>query len=101
MEQKDYTLEEIIEQSFDFSSYSEQEKMKIITETAGMIMETALLRSLDEAGEEIQEKFNDFIEAEPSEEKMNIFITENLANFSEIVVDEIKIFQDLGKEKTT
>lgn len=97
-EQKDYTLDQIIEQSFDFSGYEEEEKMRIISETSGMIMETALLRSVEKAGGELQEKFNDFIESEPEEEEMSNFIAENFPNFGEVVIDEIKSFQEAGKE---
>ncbi len=99
-QEQEYTLEQIIEQSFDFSDYSEEEKNEVIAETSGMIMEASLLRSLDEAGKEMQDKFNDFIESEPDEEAMSAFIGENLPNFPEVIVDEIKIFQDMGKEET-
>lgn len=97
-QEKDYSLEEIIEQSFDFSESSEEEKKEIIADTSGMIMEASLLRSLDEAGQEVQDKFNDMIESEPDEEKMSLFIKENLPKFSDTVVDEIKIFRESGEQ---
>ena len=99
-QEQDYTLEQIIEQSFDFSDYSADEKTELIAETSAMIMEAALLRSLDEAGSEMQDTFNTFIEAEPTEEKMTDFIKNNLPGFGAIVVDEIKVFQEMGKNDT-
>ena len=95
--EQEFTLEQVIEQSFDFTDYSEQEKTDLIAETSGMIMESSLLRALDEGGEALQNLFNDFIETEPDDEKMTLFIQENIQNFGEIVVDEIKVFQELGK----
>jgi len=62
-EKNDITLDQVIEQSFDFSGLSEEEKNNLIGETSGMIMETALLRALNESGEEVQKKFNDFLES--------------------------------------
>ena len=97
-QEQDYTLDQIIEQSFDFSDYSETEKQEMIAETSGMIMEVSLLRSLDEGGEDLQNKFGEFIESEPDEEKMTKFIQENITNFGDIVVEEIKNFQESGKK---
>lgn len=99
--EQDYTLDQIIEQSFDFSPYSESEKAEMIAETSGIIMETSLLRALDESGEKVQEKFNIFIETEPDEDAMTAFINEHLVNFSDIVLDEIKNFQALGLDTDT
>jgi radical SAM superfamily enzyme with C-terminal helix-hairpin-helix motif len=95
-EQDNITLDQIIEQSFDFSGYSEEEKIRLIGETSGMIMETALLRALDKGGEELQKKFGDFIENEPSEEEMGIFINENIPNFPELIVEEVETFRSTG-----
>lgn len=100
-EQKNYTLPEIIENSFDFSGYSVEEKEAVIEETTGMIMESTMLRLLDESGEAMQEKFGALIETQPTEEQMTAFVTEHFPNFNEVLVDEIKIFQSLGEEKTT
>ncbi len=97
-EQKDYTLDQIIEQSFDFSGYSDEARNQLISETSGMIMETALLRSIENAGEEMQEKFNNFIESNPEEDEMSEFISKNLPNFGEVVINEIKLFQEKGNE---
>ena len=95
-QEQDFTLDQIIEQSFDFSDYSESEKEELIAETAGMILETSLLRALDDAGEEMQETFTKFIEDEPNEEKMTSFIQENFPKFGDIVIDEIKNFKEMG-----
>ena len=98
-EQQDFTLDQIIENSFDFSGYTEEEKRDLIGETSGMIMETALLRSLGEADETLQKKFDTFLKSEPNAEAMSQFIEDNFPNFGEIVVEEIKLFQEDGMEK--
>ncbi|WP_298286865.1 hypothetical protein [uncultured Lutibacter sp.] len=98
MKEQDYNLEEIIEQSFDFSDYSVEEKRELIEETSGMIMESSLLRALEEAGEELQEKFGDFIELDPDGDLMAMFIEKNIPNFPNIVIDEIRIFKEMGNE---
>lgn len=97
-EQKNYTLAEVIEGSFDFSDYSAEEKESVIEETTGMIMESTMLRLLDESGEELQEKFGALIETNPTEEQMTTFVTENFPTFNEVLVDEIKIFKSMGEE---
>ncbi len=99
MEETNLTLDQIIEQSFDFSDYSDEEKKSVIAETSGMIMEASLLRVLGDASEEVQEKFGTFIETEPDEEAMTAFIGEHFPNFGEIVVDEIKVFKEMGDEE--
>lgn len=96
MEQQDLTLEQVIEQSFDFSDYSPEEKKSVLEETTGMIMETALLRTLDEAGNEAQEKFASFVETDPNEEQMSEYIEQNFPKFGEMIVEEIKIFKEMG-----
>lgn len=97
--EKNYTLYEIIENSFDFSSYDEESKKMLITETTDMIMESTILRLLSESSEEIQQKFGAMVETEPDEQKMLTFITENFPNFNDILIDEIKVFKSLGEEK--
>lgn len=97
--QQDLTLDQVIEKSFDFSEYSEEEKKTIIDETSGMIMETALLRSLNDAGTEVQEKFNVLIDGEPNDEAMSEFISENFPNFSDVVIEEIKLLKETAKNE--
>ncbi|MCD5390237.1 MAG: hypothetical protein LR005_02560 [Candidatus Pacebacteria bacterium] len=93
------TLDEVIAESFDFSEYSDEEKKTIIDETSGMIMETSLLRSLNDGGTEVQEKFNDLIDGEPDDEAMSKFISENLPNFSDVVIEEIKLLKETAKNE--
>ncbi len=100
-EEKQYTLHEIIEQSFDFSVYSADEKEAVIDETTGMLMEATILRLLEESNQEIQEKFATFIETHPDELAMTEFITENFPNFGEILGDEIRIFKSMGENTET
>ena len=100
-EQKDYTLDQIIKESFDFSAYSDDEKAKLINETAGIIMETTMLRMLDEADQTTQEKFNTFLETDPDEKLMSKFIADNFPNFGKIIIEEIKIFKSMGDNKET
>ncbi len=97
-QEQNFTLDQVIENSFDFSGYDEDEKKEIIAETSGMIMETALLRALDSSDDETKKAFNDFIEGEPDEEAMSNFINEHFPNFGELVLEEIKLFQEMGEE---
>ncbi len=101
MEETNLTLDQIIEQSFDFSEYSEEEKNKVIAETSGMIMEASLLQALGESDEAIQEKFGKFIESEPDEAAMTEFISEHFPNFGDIVLNEIKVFREIGDQAGT
>jgi hypothetical protein len=94
------SLNQIMEQSFDFSDYGAEEKKVVIEETSGMIMEATMLRVLNDAPEEIQEKFGALIEADSDEIVMQGFIQENFPNFGEILVDEIAIFKSMGEETT-
>ncbi len=101
-QEQNFTLDQVIENSFDFSGYDEEEKKDIIAETSGMIMETALLRALDSSDDETKKAFNDFIEQEPDENAMSDFINKHFPNFGELVLEEIKLFQETGeKEETT
>lgn len=87
-----YTIDQVIEASFDFSDYPEDEKQKVIAETSGMIMEASLLRALTDADEATQTAFQSMIESEPNEEEMGNFIQEHFPNFQDIVVSEIEAF---------
>lgn len=95
---KEFTLPEIIEQSFDFSAYGAEEKKVVIEETAGMIMESTMLRVLNDAPDEVQEKFGALVEANTDEAGMTAFIQENFPNFGEVLIDEINIFKSMGEE---
>jgi len=97
-EQK-FTLQQIIEQSFDFESYSTEEKQSLIDETTGMIIEATVLRLLGESNEQMQIAFSALIETNPDEQTMTDFITTNFPNFNEVLVDEIKVFKSIGEEK--
>lgn len=90
--EQNYTIDQIIEASFDFSEYSEEEKQKVIAETSSMIMEAALIRSLTDASEQVQQDFQSLIEGEPNEEQMASFISTNFPKFQETVIAEIDIF---------
>ena len=97
--EQQFTLDQIIEQSFDFTGASDEEKERIIAETSSMIMETALLRALEESDEETQDEFNTFLEGEPDEEAMSQFISEHFPHFSQFVLEEIEEFQKGDEEE--
>jgi hypothetical protein len=99
-EEQNYSLEEIIEQSFDFSEYPADEKELIIEETAGMIMESTMLRLLNEANSELQEKFGELVKTEPSDEVITAFIAENFPSFNKVLIDEVKIFKTMGEKES-
>ena len=96
--EQQYTIDQVIEASFDFSNYSEEEKQQVISETSSMIMEAALIRSLTDSDEQTQQAFQSLIEGEPNEEQMAEFISNNFPKFQETVVAEIDIF--LNSEDT-
>ena len=90
--EQQYTIDQIIENSFDFSEYPEEKKKEVITETSGMIMEASLLRALTDADETTQNAFQAMIESDPNEEQMGAFIEQHFPTFQEIVVSEIEAF---------
>lgn len=87
-----YTIDQVIENAFDFSGYSEEEKKQMVAETSSMIMEAALLRSLTDASEETQGAFQKMIKEEPDEQRMASFIADHFPHFEEIVASEIHTF---------
>ena len=99
--EQEYTLQDIIEASFDFSNYSEEDKNAVIEESAAMIMEATLLRSVGELGDEVGEKFSNFMDTNPTQEAMMQFVSENLPNFNQILAEEIQFFQNIGSQEKT
>lgn len=95
-EKKDYTLQEIIEKTFDFSNYTDAEKEDVIAETAGMVMEAALLKVLEEGGEEVQKSFDAFMETEPNDIQMNEYV-QTIPSFQDHVVTELKVLKKMGE----
>jgi hypothetical protein len=91
---KDFRLYDLIEEHFDFSEYSEQEKQHILLDTSGLIMEAALLRALHEGGVTVQEQFDDFMETEPDDESLNEYISKNLPHFDTYIIEEIQAMKD-------
>lgn len=96
-DKKDYTLREILENTFDLTDYDEAEKAKILDESSDLIMEATMLQLLNDSDEAMQEKFGKFLETEPNDEQMSQFITENFPKFGEVLLSEIKNFQEAGK----
>lgn len=99
MQEKTTTLHEIIEQMFDFSQYEAEDKKQVIEETAALVMEASLLRAIELADEKTQEKFDTFIQAEPSEDEMTNFISENFSDFENIVAEELKTLKEMHNEE--
>ena len=97
-EKENYTLDEIIEQSFDFSRNSEEEKQEAIDEISSAVMEMSIVRALEKAGKEIQDAFGKLLESEPTEDQMSEFISKHFPNFSDIVMEEIQVFQEKARE---
>jgi hypothetical protein len=89
------TLEQLIESAFDFSIYPEQEKQNMIDETTGLVAEAALLRSVDEASPEVKEIFNSFIQGQPEEDALMVFIQEHFPRYQDHIIEEIKHLQAL------
>ena len=95
-EKKDYTLEELIEKTFDFSTYSAEDKKDMIAETAGLVMEAALLRALGEGGEKVQADFDTFIETEPDDIAMNEHVQTKVPKFQDFIVEELKTLKEMN-----
>ncbi len=92
------TIEEIIEQMFDFSGYSEEEKQKLIDEASDLILESALIRALGEAGETTQQAFDELMSKNPSPEELSKFIADYLPDFDDYLAEELINFHKAGLE---
>ncbi len=92
------SIDEIIEQMFDFSGYSEEEKQKLIDEASDLILESALIRALDEAGETTQQAFDELMEKNPSPEELSNFISQYLPDFDNYLAEELMNFHKAGLE---
>lgn len=99
-EEKTLTLHSIIEEMFDFSDYSAEDKNAIIEETASMVMESALLRILSESDEKAQEAFDQFIQTEPNEDAIISYIQDNFENFEDVIAEELKILKQMQDEES-
>ena len=97
-EEQKLSIQEIISQSYDFSDMSAEEQERVVNETATMISESALLRGLEAAGDNVQKAFGILMESEPTEPQIAEFIAINIPNFETLIVDEIKIFQEMTQE---
>lgn len=100
-DEQDYTLDDIISAMYSNEEFSPEERETLIGETAAMISEAALLRGLDEAGEEAQDAFNTLMESEPNPEEMDVFIQKYIPNYSELIIEELQLFQEMGDEPDT
>jgi hypothetical protein len=92
-----YTLDQIIEEFFDLTEYTEEQKETVIAETGDIIMEGTILKLLNKSDESTQNKFADFIETNPSDDQMTKFISDNFPNFQEMLIEEVNILKSLGE----
>ncbi len=94
------TLEvrDILEQLFDFSGYTEEEKEQLLDEASDLILETALLRALEAAGEETQEAFSKLMAENPSPEQLAEFIQTYLPDLEDYVAEEVQNFINIGNK---
>lgn len=96
--QKEYTLDEIVEKTFDFSGYPEDQHQTMIQETSGMLMESSLMKVLEASDESQQESFNSFVDTNPDQESMMKYILDNFPNFQMVLVEEIQGLKELGSK---
>lgn len=96
--QKEYTLDEIVEKTFDFSSYPTEEHQQMIQETSGMLMEASLMKTLEDSDESQQESFNSFVDTNPNQESMMKYILDNFPNFQTVLMQEIQNLKELGNK---
>lgn len=99
--EKKYTLTEILEAMYPEADYENEERQSLINETSTMITEAAMLRGLEQAGEEAQNAFAVLMEHEPTEQSMDIFVATYIPNFSELVIEELQTFKKMGEEGNT
>ena len=99
-QEQQFTLEQIIETMFDFSEYSEADKQQTISDTAGMVMEAALLKSLGEGGEQVQADFDTFMDTEPDDMQMNEYIQTKIPDFQKYVIEELEALKKAGQDFT-
>lgn len=97
--EKNYTLMEILEAMYPEADYGAEERQDLINETSTMITEAAMVRGLEQAGEDAQNAFAILMDHEPTEQSMDIFIKTYIPNFSELVIEELQIFQKMGEEE--
>jgi len=97
-ETQQYTLEEIITDFYSDVDMSDAERSLVVGEVIGMITESAILRSLEQSDESVQNAFTTLMEQEPTEETIDNFIQNNIPNFEKIVFEEIMTFKEIGKE---
>ena len=90
------SIEEIIGQLFDFSGYTEEEKQKLIEEASDLILESALIRALDESGEATQKAFDELMSKNPSPEELSKFISDYLPDFEDYLSEELIKFREAG-----
>lgn len=95
------TIEELLLEMYDFSSYSDEEKNSFVSDTASMITEASLLRSLESAGEETQELFNQFMETDPTDEHITDFIKQSLPEFDTYLREEFDLFNTMNSLEDT
>lgn len=98
-QEKEYTLDEIVAQTFDFSGYPESEHQQLISETSEMLMEASLMKALEESDESTQDAFNAFVETEPDQENLMGYILKTFPNFQSLLIAEIQALKNLGEKK--
>ena len=99
--QPDMTLADIIEQSFDFSGVSDEQKEQSIQEASGLIMETAITRALAEGEEPLHIGFNALMETNPDPQQVLDFLRNNVPSFQDLIIEEIQTLLSLSNEENS
>lgn len=93
------TLEEIIREQFDLSGLDAEKQKEVIGQTAEMITETALLRTIEESSDESKKAFDVFMDTNPEPEDMFQFLKINMPAFEKILSEEMQLFATMDLDK--
>lgn len=93
---EEYTFEEVVAAMYPQEDFSPEERETLIGETVAMVSEAALLRGINQAGEDAQTAFEALMDGDPSEEQMQSFVTLHIPNYSDLIIEEVNHFYEMG-----
>ena len=91
-DQESYSLYDILREWYSEEEFSEEERETLINETAAMVSEMALLKSINEAGEAAQNAFNELMEKNPDPKEVEAFIDCYLPSYHSTLAQELENF---------
>lgn len=98
-DQKTQTLEQILTEQLGLDALSPEKKEEMLERIAPLIMETAMLRAMDELPDEKILDFDILMETNPTPQAVLSFFKDNGVDIDKIIAEEIVIFQKGNKEE--